>query len=76
MKNPCKILLIEDDPADGLCFTELFAEAPDFPHEIKHCRILSSAIAELKEHRYDIILSDMGLPDSKGYATFESVPAR
>ena len=74
-KSGIKILLIEDDPSDALLITELLGTIPDFEHEIKHCPTLLTAIAALKEHRFDVILSNMGLPDSQGYSTFESIYA-
>ncbi|MEI7727559.1 MAG: response regulator, partial [Bacteroidota bacterium] len=73
MKNGVEILLIEDDPSDTFLITELLGSIHDFEHEITHCSTLHTAIAALKEHRFNVILSDMGLPDSQGYSTFESV---
>ena len=73
MDNNCRILLIEDDPADAMLITELLNKTVDFPHKIEQRLTLSSALKALRELEFDIILSDMGLPDSKGYQTFEKV---
>ena len=64
-----KILLVEDDRADAYLIRELLSEAR-VQLDIRHADKISSALECLEEERLDVILTDLGLPDSQGFETF------
>jgi len=72
-----RILLIEDDPDDELIVREMFDEAIFRGTDIKLivASSLSRGIAILLEHPFDIVLSDLGLPDSLGLSSIEELLA-
>ena len=74
-KRSIKVLLIEDDSADAELIREVLYEEDDFHINIVHAGGLSSAINLLGKEEFDIILSDLSLPDSRGIETFDNIHA-
>lgn len=72
-----KILLIEDNEDDARLIQRLLRRGTGSPPDIRHADSLSSAIQTLvrEEKPFDIILSDLGLPDSLGMETFSRLHA-
>lgn len=67
------VLLIEDSAADAR-LVQLDLESIDDPgFSITHVTRLEEAFGRMKEADFDIILSDLNLPDSKGFNTFVKV---
>jgi len=64
-----RILLIEDNPADARLFQELLAEVPGLSSSVHVAASLSAARALAREYDYDVLLLDLGLPDSCGVDT-------
>lgn len=63
------ILLIEDNSGDVVLIRELMGEvAPEF--KFKAADRLSSALTMLEKESCDVVLLDLGLPDSNGIDTF------
>jgi signal transduction histidine kinase len=62
-----KILLVEDDPDDVLLFRELIAGSR---HELESAGTLKAGLAAISAKRWDIVLADLTLPDSRGIETF------
>mgnify|MGYP001574143830 CR=1 FL=1 len=60
-----KILLIEDNPADVLLLKESMIDA-QFDFNMQNVSSLSTGLAYLEEHKVDIVLLDLSLPDSRG----------
>ena len=58
-----KILIIEDDAAFGAMLTGWFARNG---YESTLCSTVADAKTELKQNRYNLILSDLRLPDGDG----------
>ena len=76
MNRPIKILLIEDNPGDVRLIQEMLAdEKGDFFTVECHDR-LSGALHRLTENRVDVVLLDLGLPDSQGLDTYARVHAQ
>jgi signal transduction histidine kinase len=65
-----RVLLIEDNESDAELIREIVSEAKDFQIEIEHSSRLSSGIALLGKKRFDVVLTDLELPDSQGFGTF------
>ena len=85
--NAVDILLIEDNPGDVRLITELLEEATDrsFPTaeetairtiDVHHANRLADALEILDSTAIDVVLLDLGLPDSTGIETLEAVRDR
>ncbi len=68
MDNATKILLVEDNSGDARLLEEMLKEA-NIRFEMHCVDRLSSGIEKLKSDGFDIILLDLGLPDSQGLLT-------
>lgn len=68
-----KVLLVEDNPADARLLREALAEISDFKFEITHCETLAQTRESLAKNPSDVILSDLGLPDSQGLDTVRQI---
>lgn len=66
-----KILLLEDNPDDADHLVEVLHiySSPEF--KISHFTILEDALKSLRTHSYDVIVTDLRLPDSHGPATVD-----
>ena len=73
MENNIRILLIEDNPGDAFLIEEHLDEFAIFPYELIIAETLNEALSVLKEQSFDIILSDLSLPDSEGINTLFSI---
>jgi two-component system cell cycle response regulator len=67
------VLLVEDNPADARLLREALAEIADSRFEITHCETLAQAHEFLAKNTSDVILSDLGLPDSQGLETIRHI---
>ena len=65
-----KILLVEDNPGDARLIQEMLAEAQEFGLTIDWVTRLSAGIEKLGQGGVDLVLLDLGLPDSRGLETF------
>lgn len=69
-----RILIIEDNPGDLRIIEEMLRlGAPYLKTEMTAADSLNRALINLSENEYDIIITDLGLPDSQGLDTFRSV---
>ncbi|MGE5499055.1 MAG: GAF domain-containing protein [Syntrophothermus sp.] len=64
--NKLNILLIEDNPRDALLIDEFLLESYCDKYFLEHTTCLSDGLKKLENNEYDIILLDLGLPDSTG----------
>jgi Flp pilus assembly CpaE family ATPase len=71
-----KILLVEDNPGDARLFEEMLSEASTLEFEIQQVQTLSGALEWLLRGGCDLIVLDLGLPDSRGIETFGAVQER
>jgi DNA-binding response OmpR family regulator len=73
MNKTLKILIVEDNPVNALFVQELLSRAPTVSFEFSKAATLAVAVETIKNQKLDIILLDLDLPDSQGYATFQTV---
>lgn len=71
--NKIKILLVEDNPGDARLTIEYLKEKGFNENLISHSVDLRSARQFLSENEIDIILLDLGLPDSKHFDTIRNI---
>ncbi|MBM0743646.1 hybrid sensor histidine kinase/response regulator [Phormidium sp. CLA17] len=63
------ILLVEDSPTDADLLRQVFWRSGKKEWQLTHVERLSTAIAYCHENYYDVVLLDLGLPDSDGLET-------
>jgi response regulator RpfG family c-di-GMP phosphodiesterase len=68
------LLLLEDNPGDSRLIRELLADTND-KFYLQRVDILSKGLEYLNSQPVDAVLLDLGLPDSQGLNTLESVRA-
>jgi PAS domain S-box-containing protein len=68
-----RVLLIEDNLGDAKFINEMINEARDFRYKFDHAFRLSTGLEYIQKKKYDIILLDLGLPDSIGLETLLEV---
>lgn len=68
-----KVLLIEDDPDYFRLIQEMMAEARNSVFDLEGADRLETGLKYLAEREYDVILLDLGLPESHGLETFTRV---
>ncbi|MGE5296942.1 MAG: PAS domain S-box protein [Solirubrobacterales bacterium] len=64
--SPLRLLIIEDDIVDRKLLERLLAQSSLGGCNVCHADRLATALTQLQEHAFDIILLDLGLPDSQG----------
>ena len=70
MPNATRILLVEDNAGDAELICEQLSDCPSAPpYEIEHVTTLRSALDRLATGRIELVLLDLGLPDSHGAST-------
>jgi PAS domain S-box-containing protein len=68
-----RVLVIEDDPGYGRLVKEMLGAAGGPLFQVEHARHLAEGCALLSLSEIDVILLDLGLPDSAGLDTFDRV---
>ncbi len=66
-----RALLVEDNPGDVLLLRQMLRRFTAPQIELISTERLDAAARHLRENIYDIVLLDLSLPDTQGYATFE-----
>lgn len=65
-----RVLLVEDSATDALIVEEELGHRADTPFSVVQVAQLSEALAQLETEHFDVVLLDLGLPDSCGFETF------
>ena len=65
---PLRVLLIEDNPGDARLFEEYLAESR-VDATLRHEGTLEDGLSALREGEADVVVLDLGLPDSQGPGT-------
>lgn len=69
-KKEYNILLIDDNEDDVFIFQEKIREITTYSLKIQVKSNLTDALHELSSQQFDLVFTDLGLPDSKGLDTF------
>jgi PAS domain S-box-containing protein len=75
-ENRLQVLLIEDNPGDARLIREMLAEAETSDIGIEFAESLSAGLDILTRGGLDVVLLDLGLPDSQGLATLTRLYSR
>jgi signal transduction histidine kinase len=71
-KEPIKLLLVDDDPGDRKIVQMALAQSSDVADfNAETAETISETIECLKNKDYDVVLLDLGLPDSQGIDTVQ-----
>jgi diguanylate cyclase (GGDEF)-like protein/PAS domain S-box-containing protein len=76
VKVVVSILLIEDNPGDASLVEEILKDVPGFFFEIQRADRLEKGLKALEAGGINIVLLDLNLPDSNGFATFQKMHAK
>jgi len=74
--KPIIILLVEDNSGDRRLISEMLAEASNMTFDVKYADRLQAATEYLGQNRVEVILLDLGLPDSQGLETLRKIHAQ
>ena len=67
------LLLIEDNPGDARLIREMLVEAKGSHFELMHTERLLEGLQLLEDGDYEVVLTDLDLPDSRGLDTLYKV---
>ena len=68
--RPITVLLVEDNPGDARLILELLGEVQSQAFDLERVGRLDHALSRLAQTGVDVVLLDLGLPDSQGLETF------
>jgi PAS domain S-box-containing protein len=71
-----KVLMIEDNPGDIRLIREMFKEVDISLFDLETASCLKEGLEKIEETLHNVILLDLGLPDSRGLETFIKVNAQ
>ncbi len=69
--QPIKILVIEDNPGDADLVDVRLDQVKGFRAEVVHVQRLDQALLRAQAEPFDLLLLDLGLPDSRGLDTLQ-----
>jgi signal transduction histidine kinase len=75
-EEPVQVLLVEDDDVHAQLVADLLAEANGDRFQVVRVDRLLAGRERLAEGGIDVVLLDLGLPDSRGLATLDKMHAR
>ena len=67
---PIRVLLVEDNPGDARLILDMLRDVQADAFELERVDRLEPALERLSRAAVDVVLLDLGLPDSDGIATF------
>jgi signal transduction histidine kinase/DNA-binding NarL/FixJ family response regulator len=74
-QQPLRLLLLEDNAGDARLVQGAIDEHATGEFSVVWVERLSQALQRLDAERFDVVLCDLGLPDSTGLATAEAIAA-
>ena len=73
MSEKLRILIVEDNPADADFILELLPETGPVSFQTESVSRLAEALTRLESKGIDLVLLDLGLPDSQGLPTIQTL---
>ena len=73
MNKPARVLLIEDDPNYVALVQQWLSHGTDSAFVLDWASSLRTGLSHLHPGHVDVILLDLGLPDSGGLETFSKI---
>ncbi|OGO32509.1 MAG: hypothetical protein A2Z29_06830 [Chloroflexi bacterium RBG_16_56_11] len=73
MGKNIKVLLIEDNPDDAELIKRKLAKSASAPFAVAPAKTLKDGLEHLSRHACDLVLLDLGLPDSHGLDTVSTI---
>jgi len=73
MEKPIRLLLIEDSPVDSRLLQLQLGDCENMYFAWTCVSRLSDGLSRLRNEQFDLILSDLTLPDSSGFETFQAL---
>lgn len=73
MANNMRLLLIEDNPGDARLVAELLKDCNNSAFELTVSETLGAGMAELASGHFDVVISDLNLPDNSGFSGIETL---
>jgi len=73
MSEALRILVVEDNPADADFIHEMLPETGAMSFQVESVSRLSQALTRLESKGIDLVLLDLGLPDSQGLQTLHKL---
>jgi two-component sensor histidine kinase/CheY-like chemotaxis protein len=67
------VLLVEDNIGDIVSIRTMLSDLKEGIFELKFAETLGEALDILERENFDVVLLDLGLPDSQGFRTFTQV---
>ena len=74
-KEAIRVLLVEDNPGDACLLRELIQQGDASQFDLMHVARFSEALQSLGTSDLDVVLLDLGLPDSGGLDTLRQTQA-
>jgi len=70
MSKPIRVFMIEDSRADAEFVKKCLTRSLEYPFTLEQADRLHAGLERLAAGTYDVLLLDLGLPDSQGMETF------
>ncbi len=70
LNHPISILVLEDDPEDIDLLKAYLAKTKNFQATFESVESLAEGLEYLSQHKVDVVLCDLSLPDAQGIDTF------
>ena len=76
MDGPLNVLLVEDNEVQAAFFARMLAESDWTDYRVDTAGSVTEALGRLSVLEYDVIICDLGLPESSGWETFAAINER
>jgi two-component system cell cycle sensor histidine kinase/response regulator CckA len=74
--NRLKVLLVDGKTDDAQAMTAALGRDPDQPFELEHVASLETALGRMDTKRFDVVLTELELPDASGLSVVERFMTR
>ncbi len=71
--NIIHLLLVEDNDGDVLLLSEILKTVRGIKYQITHVKCLAEALAQIKNANFDVVMTDLSLPDADGFTCVKNI---